>query len=76
MAGPPVARISRTWLAPINSRHPAREGMLRQLTLPLGAPAFSAASATIFAARMVQCSALGWGEKMMALPAFKAISAL
>ena len=37
--------------------------MLRQATLPLGAPACSAARATISAAFRVQDRALGWGEK-------------
>ena len=40
------------------------------------ARAFSAASATIFAARRVQPTALGWGEKTMEFPAFRAISDL
>ena len=41
-----------------------------------GAPALSAACATIRAARRVQFTALGWGEKRMGLPAFRAIMAL
>ena len=62
--------------ASISSRHPAMEARLRQLTLPAGAPACSAAAATSFAAAREHCSALGWGEKTMALPAFNAIIAL
>ena len=50
--------------------------MLRQATAPFGAPAACAASATIWAALRVQAMALGWGEKTMALPAFRAIIAL
>ena len=76
MPGPPVARISFTSFTPISSWQPAMDAMLRQPTHPLGAPALSAASATIFAARKVQQRALGWGEKTMALPDFKAISDL
>ena len=42
----------------------------------LGAPARSAASATIRAASRVQWMALGWGEKTMLHPALMAIMAL
>ena len=76
MPGPPVARIRRTSGALISSWHPARAGMVRQLTAPLGAPAASAARATSSAAWRVQETALGWGEKMMAQPAFRAMMAL
>ena len=71
-----VAKISRTWGAAINSWVPAMEAILRQPMDPAGAPAFSAAAAAIFAAANVHCRALGWGEKTMVLPAFRAIMAL
>ena len=51
-------------------------GMVRQSTDPAGAPARSAAAATSFAAANVHFSALGWGEKTMELPDFRAIRAL
>ena len=76
MAGPPVAKMSLVCGALMSSRHPSMEGMLRQPMIPLGAPAFSAASATSFAARRVQARALGWGENTMPFPAFRAIMAL
>ena len=41
-----------------------------------GAPAASAACATISAARRVQAIALGWGEKTILFPDFKAIMVL
>ncbi|MBQ5731948.1 MAG: hypothetical protein IIV59_02195, partial [Selenomonadaceae bacterium] len=63
-----MARISRISGAPISSWVPAIAPRLRQLMLPLGAPASSAAAATIRAARKEQSMALGWGEKTMALP--------
>ena len=76
MPGPPVARIRFTWGACISSSVPDICPRLRQPMLPLGAPACSAASATISAAFRVQTMALGWGEKTMGFPAFRAIMAL
>ena len=76
MAGPPVARINRVSGAPISSWQPEREGMVRQPTEPLGAPAASAAFATSSAARRVQEIALGWGENTIGQPAFRAMMAL
>ena len=76
MPGPPVARISRVSGAVISSWQPAMEAMVTQPMVPLGAPASSAAFATICAAFPVERTALGWGEKTMALPAFTAIMAL
>jgi hypothetical protein len=52
------------------------EARLKHPMLPSGAPAWDAASDKIFAARKEHCSALGWGENTMALPAFRAINAL
>ena len=41
--------------------------------MPSGAPAFTAASSTTFAAAMVHFFARGWGEMMMAFLVFNAI---
>ena len=44
------------------------DARLRQLTVPRGAPASSAAAATIRAARREHSIALGWGENTIVLP--------
>ena len=54
----------------------SREGTSIQLMMPSGAPAFTAASSTTFAAAIVAFLARGWGLKMMPLRVFRQISAL
>ena len=54
----------------------SRDGTSIQPMIFSGAPAFTAASRTIFAAAMVLCFARGCGEMMMALRVFKQIRAL
>ena len=44
--------------------------------IPSGAPAFTAASSTIFAASIVDFFALGWGEKIIAFLVLRAINDL
>ena len=51
----------------------SRVGVVRQATLPSGAPAPSAARRTTSTVSRMQFRALGWGEKMMGSPAFRQI---
>ena len=51
----------------------SRVGVVMQEMLPAGAPALSAARRTTFTVSKMQFTALGWGEKMMGLPAFMQI---
>ena len=44
-----------------------------QAMAPLGAPAASAARRTTSTVSRIHFTALGWGEKMMGLPAFMQI---
>ena len=51
-------------------------GVEMQEMLPAGAPAPSAALRTTATVSRIQLRALGWGEKMMGLPALRQIMAL
>ena len=74
MPGPPVARmISASFITVLVS---SRDGTSIQPMMPSGAPAFTAASRTTFAAAMVQAFARGCGEMIMAFLVFKQIRVL
>ena len=64
MAPPPVARMRRVERLPISSRVASMVGVVMTPTLPVGAPAPSAARRRIFTVSTMQFRALGWGEKM------------
>ena len=70
MAPPPVARIRRVSSWRMRALVASRVGVVMQEMLPAGAPAPSAARRTTFTVSRMQFTALGWGEKMMGLPAF------
>ena len=59
MPGPPVARIISISGCFINAFDKATDGSSIQLIKPSGAPAFTAASRTTFAAAIVHFLALG-----------------
>ena len=65
MPGPPVARIMSA--SRITRFVMSRLGTSIQFIMPSGAPAFTAASRTTFAAAIVLAFALGCGEIMIAL---------
>mmetsp|Transcript_39773 Transcript_39773/g.78398 ORF Transcript_39773/g.78398 Transcript_39773/m.78398 type:complete len:217 (-) Transcript_39773:471-1121(-) len=65
--GPPVARIRLIFGCRIRAADRAAEGVVTHVTMPSGAPAFTAASCTILHASAVHFFALGWGQKMMPL---------
>ena len=70
MPGPPVARMmSASFITVLVS---SRLGTSIQPMMPSGAPAFTAASSTTFAAAMVHFFARGWGLMMMPLRVFSA----
>ncbi len=74
MPGPPVARMmSASFMTVLVS---SNDGTSIQPIMPSGAPAFTAASNTIFAAAIVQAFAAGCGLIMMALRVFKQINVL
>lgn len=64
MPGPPVAKMTSADF--INSFDNSMEGSSIQSMIPSGAPAFTAASSTIFAAAMVHALARGCGLSKMA----------
>ena len=72
--GPPVAKVQSA--SRIMRPESATVGSSIQPIMFSGAPAFTAASKTIFAASMVHFLALGWGEKIIPFLVFKAISDL
>ena len=51
-------------------------GVVMQDTAPAGPPAASTARRSTFTVSVMQFTALGWGEKMMGLPAFMQIMVL
>ena len=74
MPGPPVARIiSASFITVLVS---SRDGTSIQPIIPSGAPAFTAASRTTFAAAMVLFFADGCGLMIMAFLVFKQINVL
>ena len=72
--GPPVARIiSASFITVLVS---SRDGTSIHPIISSGAPAFTAASRTTFAAAMVQAFARGCGEMIIAFLVFKQIRVL
>ena len=72
--GPPVAKIISADC--INKFVSSNEGTSIQLIIPSGAPAFTAASRTIFAASIVDFFALGCGLIIIPFLVFKEIKVL
>ena len=72
--GPPVARMMSDSLITVFVS--SSDGTSIHPMIPSGAPAFTAASRTTFAAAIVQAFALGWGLIMMAFLVFRQISVL
>ena len=72
--GPPVAKIISADC--INKFVSSNEGTSIQLIIPSGAPAFTAASRTIFAASIVDFFALGCGLIIIPFLVFKEIRVL
>ena len=71
MPGPPVARMMSA--SCISVFVISSEGTSTHPMIPSGAPAFTAASSTTFAAAMVDFPALGCGLKMIPLRVFRQI---
>ena len=68
--------MSRVWSCFMRALVASRVGVAMQEMAPSGAPACRAAWATAFTVSPIHLMALGWGEKMMGLPAFIQIMAL
>ena len=74
MPGPPVASIMSTDC--ISILVSSRDGTSIHAIMPSGAPAFTAASKTVFAASIVDFLALGWGLIIIPFLVFSAIKVL
>ena len=74
--GPPVAKIQSMLGCFIKALESSIDGTSIQPIISSGAPAFTAASRTIFAASIVHFLALGCGEKIIPFLVFKAIKDL
>ena len=68
--------MRRVWSCFMRALVASRVGVAMQAMDPSGAPACRAASETTFTVSLMHLMALGWGEKMMGLPAFMQIMAL
>ena len=73
MPAPPVERMTPVRLWRINSFVPWMVASLTHCTMPCGAPAASAASASTRAVSQVHLRARGCGLSTIAFPAFNAI---
>ena len=71
ICGPPVARIISDSF--ISKADKATDGVSIQPIIPFGAPAFTAACSTIFAAAIVHFFARGWGDIINPFRVFKQI---
>src|SRR5699024_9847068 len=72
--GPPVARMMSASLMTVFVS--SSDGVSIQPMIPSGAPAFTAASRTTFAAAMVHAFAAGWGLMIIAFLVFRQIRVL